>query len=154
MLAIATQREPKFHICDFELRAESTFTLDTLRALRRRYGPPVRFYFIAGGDVLRDFHKWHRFESLLDEFHMVFVTRPETGARSFPAGVNPRVAAHVRWYDSSEAPWSQGSYLIDVGAPNISSTEIRRPVGSTKMKKWLTAEVYQYIRKYKLYEKR
>lgn len=113
----------------------------------------MRFYFIAGGDALHDFHKWHEFESLLREFHIVFVQRPEVPELELPARIDPRVAAYVRRYRSADAPWERGSFFIDVGAPAVSSTEIRQPVNSAKMRKWVTPEVYQYIRKYRLYEK-
>ncbi len=153
MLAIATEGDPKFKICDYELTAKSGFTVDTMRALQRKYRAKARFYFIAGGDALRDFHKWRRFETLLNEFHVVFVKRPEAGVQRFPAGVDPRVARHVRPYRKRDAPWEKGSFLIDVRAPNVSSTQIRHPVDLMKMKKWVPPAVYQYIRKQRLYEK-
>ncbi|MBI2820781.1 MAG: nicotinate (nicotinamide) nucleotide adenylyltransferase [Acidobacteria bacterium] len=150
MVALATQEEASFRICDYELRAESGFTLDTLRALRRQHRSGIRFYFIAGGDALRDFAQWHQFEELLREFHMIFVQRP---GRSLPAKLDRRFAACLRWYRKDGAPWEEGSFLIDVGAPNVSSTEIRRPENSSRIRRWVPPEVCQYIRKYRLYEK-
>lgn len=149
MVAVATRRDPRSRLCDYELNSHSSFTIDTLRALQRKYRSRVRFYFIAGGDALRDFHKWHRFEALLRDFHIIFVQRPETGT-ILP---DPRVAACVRPYRKSEVPWDRGSFLIDVGAPGVSSTEIRRAATPALVRKWVPPEVYQYIRKYGLYEK-
>ncbi|MBI3941074.1 MAG: nicotinate (nicotinamide) nucleotide adenylyltransferase [Acidobacteria bacterium] len=153
MVALATQDDPRLRICHYELSSQSGYTIDTLRALRRQYRSRVLFYFIAGGDTLREFATWHCFESLLEEFHMIFVRRPGGRSRRLPADVDPRVAAFLRWYRAGDAPWDQNSFLIDVGAPNVSSTEIRRPANAVRMKKWVTPGVYQYIRKYRLYEK-
>jgi len=151
MVALAIQREPDFRICDFELKARSGYTIDTLRALKRQAPRHVRFYFIAGGDALRDFPKWHKYEALLREFNIVFVQRRQ-GPRTMPLKIHPSVAPYVKSYDPNDAPWEKGSFLIDVNAPNVSSTEIRLS-GARKMKKWVKKEVYQYIEKQRLYER-
>ena len=153
MAALATEHEPRFKICDYELTAPSGYTLDTLRALRERCHPAIRFYFIAGGDSLRDFTQWHCFAALLEEFHMIFVRRPNGGGDTLPSGLDPRVASHLRPYHRADKPWDRGSFLVDVGAPNISSTEIRGPANAARIQKWVPPEVRRYIRKYGLYEK-
>ena len=154
MVAIAIRNEPSFKICDYELRSGSSYTINTLRALRGYYRSRIRFYFIAGGDALRDFSQWHEFESLLEEFHIIFVRRAEIPDDGMPATLDPRVAARVRPYRRGDAPWNRGSFLVDVGAPPVSSTDIRELGSAAKIRKWVSSEVYRYIVRHSLYEKR
>lgn len=153
MVALATEDEPRFKICHHELSADSSYTIDTLRALRHKQGARLRYYFIAGGDALRDFPNWHSFQALLEEFHMIFVQRPDNRGGKLPADLDPTVAARVRPYRPGDSPWDRGSFLVDVGAPDVSSTVIRRPSNAGKMGAWVPPRVFRYIRKYRLYEK-
>ena len=153
MVTLATENEARFKICHRELSADSGYTIDTLRALRRELAGRPRFYFIAGGDALRDLPKWHCFEALLEEFPMIFVQRPDSRGGELPTPLDPRVAARVRPYRAGDRPWEQGSFLVNVGAPDISSTAIRTASNSRSIAAWVPPEVYRYIRKYRLYEK-
>jgi nicotinate-nucleotide adenylyltransferase len=153
MVALAIQDQGRFRLCDFELRTGSGYTIDTLRALKRQSPSRIRIYFIAGGDALRDFPSWHKYEDILREFHVIFVQRREGRRASLPVKIHPSVLPYVRAYNVKDAPWEKGSFLIDVHAPDVSSTEIRL-CGARKMKKWIPAKVYQYIEKQRLYERR
>jgi nicotinate-nucleotide adenylyltransferase len=150
MIALATRREPRLKICDNELGDGSAFTIQTLRRRRRQLGPGVDLYFIAGADSLREFHRWRNFRSLLREFHIIFVARPDVQAA--PGEPSRLVADQLRPFRTGDAPWDRGSFLVDVGAPAVSSTEIRRTRSPARLRKWVHPDVYQYIRKHRLYE--
>jgi nicotinate-nucleotide adenylyltransferase len=148
MVALALQHAPAFKICDYELHSKSEFTIDTLRALSAKHRG-TQLYFIAGGDALRDFSTWHKYQEILREFHMIFVRRPNVSGDATLSSSS--AFASIRSHRAKDAPWDRGSFMVDVGAPNISSTQIRL-ADSTKMKKWVPPEVYQYIRKHRIYE--
>ncbi|MCH5265296.1 MAG: nicotinate-nucleotide adenylyltransferase [Lachnospiraceae bacterium] len=65
MVQAAIDGIPYFKFSDLELKREgTTYTSDTMEQLRREF-PDREFYFILGGDSLRDFDKWHKPEKIL-----------------------------------------------------------------------------------------
>ena len=68
-LAFAKEIEDgKFEISDIEKRMGGTsYTINTIRELKRHYPDDAVFYLIIGGDMLFYFDKWYRYEALLGE---------------------------------------------------------------------------------------
>jgi nicotinate-nucleotide adenylyltransferase len=62
------------------------FTLDTIRALKRRHRG-VRFVWIMGADNLAQFHRWRDWGRIFEEIPIAVVARPGYGlaARTSPA---------------------------------------------------------------------
>src|SRR5215218_2774736 len=53
MTVIATASNPRFHVSRVDIEREGpTYTVDTLRDLRRSYGDGTDLYFITGADAL------------------------------------------------------------------------------------------------------
>jgi nicotinate-nucleotide adenylyltransferase len=50
-------RGTRIRVSDFERRAGSRYTVDTLRKLLRRY-PRYRFIWLMGADTVAEFHRW------------------------------------------------------------------------------------------------
>ena len=139
MVALATAGFPSFLPSMTELEPPaSSFSVHTLGKLARpRRGPRPRLYFIAGEDSLQDVANWRASRELLISYNFVFVTRP--GVRTIPAesllpqrtvarlcdlrGVKPRELR--RKIEKEQESKENRVYLIDVGALDISSTQIR-----------------------------
>jgi len=143
----------------------SPFSVHSLEKLdlRNRAGH-ARLYFIAGGDSLLDVGSWHESERLLASYDFVFVTRPGVEIPD-PAALLPRdaresmldlrdrrpaeIRAAVR---TAEACGERRVYLLDVGAPDISASEIRRLVAAGEpVDKLVPARVREYIEKLNIY---
>ncbi|WP_228646245.1 nicotinate-nucleotide adenylyltransferase [Microtetraspora sp. AC03309] len=76
MTKLAVAPDPRFSASRMEIdRTGPTYTVDTLRELRRLYGPRARLYFIAGADVLGSIGTWHEAWSLKELAHFVFCSR-------------------------------------------------------------------------------
>ena len=58
-----------------EARLGTRYTIDTLRALKRRY-PGTRFVWIMGGDNLAQFHRWRDWRGIAREVAVAVVARP------------------------------------------------------------------------------
>lgn len=58
-----------------EARLGTRYTIDTLRALKRRY-PGMRFVWIMGGDNLAQFHRWRDWRGIAREVAVAVVARP------------------------------------------------------------------------------
>lgn len=71
---IAAQRAP-IRASDVETRLGTRYTLDTLRALSRRY-PRTRFIWLMGADNLAQFHQWRRWRDIARTMPIAVVARP------------------------------------------------------------------------------
>ena len=75
MVQAAIDGIPGFRFSDMELRREGvTYTSDTMQQLREEY-PDNEFYFILGGDSLRDLSQWHKPEKILKNCRILAAPR-------------------------------------------------------------------------------
>ena len=71
---------PGVVISDIEQRLGTRYTIDLVRALKRR-APRAKFVWIIGGDNLRDFHSWKKWREIAKSVPILVVARP---------GANPK----------------------------------------------------------------
>ena len=134
MTVIATASNSRFSVSRVDIEREGwTYTIDTLRDLRRFY-PDADFYFITGADVPPDILGWKDSGELWEMAHFVGVTRP--GHNLDITGLPP---------DSIT--------VMEVPAMAISSTDCRKRVEHGAPIWYLVPDgVVQYIAKYRLYQ--
>lgn len=58
-----TQHEPCIEVSDIEQHLGTRYTVDTLKALKRRF-PRTKFVWIMGADNLAQVHRWERWEEI------------------------------------------------------------------------------------------
>lgn len=80
-------------VSDFETRAGTQWTIDTLRALTARH-PGVRFVWLMGSDNLASFHKWRGWTDIMRMMPVAVVARPGSMLESRSAPAAQRFAAH------------------------------------------------------------
>jgi nicotinate-nucleotide adenylyltransferase len=134
MTVIATASNPRFSVSRVDIdRPGPTYTIDTLRDLRRLRGPDARFFFITGADALEQLMTWQDVDELFELAHFVGCTRP--GHRLSGAGLpDGRVS------------------LIEIPALAISSTLCRERVAKGVPIWYLVPDgIVQYISKRRLY---
>jgi nicotinate-nucleotide adenylyltransferase len=73
--ARALMRHPRVHITGIEADLGTRATVDTLRALGRRY-PHLRFVWLMGADSLANFHRWARWQTILNTVPIAVFARP------------------------------------------------------------------------------
>lgn len=134
MTIIATRSHPAFSVSRIEIdRSGPTYTIDTLRELRRTLGWEVELFFIAGADVQARLHTWRDAGNLADYTHFVFCSRPGYVLRE--AGLP-----------------ADRVILIQVLQHDISSTLIRRRVRAGESIRHLVPDpVADYIEEHGLY---
>lgn len=78
---------PSMIVSDAETRLGTAWTVDSVRALRRRF-PAVKFFWIIGSDNLALFHRWRDWKTIAALVPIVVVDRPGSTvrARLSPAG--------------------------------------------------------------------
>ena len=77
MVELAIADKPLFVLDERELRRDTpSFTADTLQQWRQEQGPDKPLAFIIGQDSLLTFPSWHRYETILDNTHLLVTRRP------------------------------------------------------------------------------
>lgn len=134
MVKLAIARSKKFELSDIELKRKGrSYSVDTLRQLKRRYGKRVQLFFITGSDSLKDINKWRDTEEILKLCTFVVVKRP---------GFRVRNADHC-------------FPILDINAKDASSSDIRRRLKNHRsITRLVPARVRDYIEKCGLYQAR
>jgi len=86
--------EPRIRVSDIEGRLGSTYSADTLRALKRRF-PRARFVWLMGGDNLVQFPYWRRWQAIFRTVPIAVFARPGSSAKAL-GGVAAHRFAHSR----------------------------------------------------------
>jgi nicotinate-nucleotide adenylyltransferase len=165
MVSLATAGIPAFLPSLVELEPEaSPFSVDTMDKLARRTRLDKNvLFFIAGGDSLAEVKSWRESERLLNSYNFIFAVRPGTGpidpGKVLPEKASARVCdltgiGRVRMRRMIQEQ-SRGNriYIVDIGAPDVSATQIRRLAAMGKpIHRLVPAPVCEYIRKLHLYD--
>jgi nicotinate-nucleotide adenylyltransferase len=131
MLRLATRGYPQFTVSDIEIRRRGpSYTIDTVGALRKRFGRRSKLFFIAGSDALRGLKAWKEINRLLREVSFVVVPRPGYRISS--------KEKHLRF--------------VKVKTISLSSREIRDRVRRGSSIRYMVVDtVRKYIEKHRLY---
>ncbi len=125
--ARAMTDHPRITVSDFEARAGTRYTAETLARLRYLF-PRVQFTWMMGADNLAQFHRWDNWQGILRSVPVGVLARPglRTAARSSPA---------ARIYRAAQMPAQASHRLAGARAPawcfvnmpmtDLSSTAIR-----------------------------
>ncbi len=96
-------------VSDFETRAGTQWTVDTLRALTARH-PGVRFVWLMGSDNLASFHRWRGWTDIMRTMPMAVIARPGSLHHS-------RTAPAAARFASARVPTEQAALLPGMEAP-------------------------------------
>jgi nicotinate-nucleotide adenylyltransferase len=129
--------DPRIDVSCLESVIRTRYTVDTITYLRRR-ASGLRFVWIMGADNLAQFHRWQNWRRIASEVPIAVIDRPP---QSFRALAAPAAQALARY----RLPENQAGRLADQYTPawvfltgmklNLSSTGLRNPDGSWKVKK-------------------
>lgn len=130
MCRAAVAGDVRFAVDDLELRRSGpSYTIDTVRELKRRGWPAVSW--MIGADMLLYLPKWHEAEALVREVNFVVVARP---------------GWTIDWSILPPAFRSLHANVVEAPLMDISATEIRRRVRAGESIADLTPPaVAQYI---------
>jgi len=128
MVRLAIKDNPMFELCDIELnRKGPSYTIETILELKEKF-PKDEFFFIMGVDLLIDFYTWKKPNRILEECTVAAMNRPGFDL----AMVDKDLLLRVQ--------------LVNVPSVDISSTSIRRRIGSGRSVKYLVPPaVEKYI---------
>jgi nicotinate-nucleotide adenylyltransferase len=133
-----------------------SYTVETLEAFHREYGPRLEIYFITGLESFLEIHTWKDYGKLFKLADFVVINR----SGSVPEQLNPylldKVANSYKWNSRRQAyvsPNRRPVYFQMVTRLDISSSEIRSRLSRGESIRYLTPDrVRAYILANKLYE--
>ena len=123
-------------VCEIERELGGiSYTINTLRALKKRY-TDARFFLLIGGDMLFSFTEWYKYESILKECEVCAAAR---GGDSFSEMLEYATeVGHIK--------------VLPTNVVDISSTEIREKIQKGEdASEWITEDVRGYIEEKGLY---
>jgi nicotinate-nucleotide adenylyltransferase len=165
MVALGVQGEKDFLPSAMESPEEQgdapSYSIDTVRRLKKQLGKSDRLFFLLGMDQFQDIAKWREPEALLRETEFVIMNRPgwslaDVGA-SLPKSMQPSAAVtkSVKHHAASGDIVLKGAtlHLLTDVSEKISATEIRQAAQSgRKLDSLVGPAVAEYIRKTGLYK--
>lgn len=152
MVEIAIADLPGFSVDRREIdRPGVSYTIDTVREIRREAGAAKPLVFIMGLDSLRTLHRWRNWQDLLTVVNIAVLKRP-----GYTASVDPEVS---RWLEAHSVSATQllhhpeGSVaILEQPGLEVSSTAVRAAMGVGRMPRFLLPEpVLEYIAHHGLY---
>ena len=145
MLRLAVAQVPDAEISTIELdRPPPSYTVDTLTAMRRRFGSDAVLFLLIGSDQALTFHEWNEWQRILELAVPAVMVRAPLDQEEFRARL---LAIHApeeaqRWLD-----WS-----VAVPQMEICATELRRRLaGGEDVRGLIQPPVLAYIRRNRLY---
>ena len=141
MLLLATKNNTHFSVSTEELNRDGiTYTADTLISLHKSM-PDTEFYFIIGGDSLRDIEHWYHPEIIFANAHVLASGRYELSAEE--------VANKIKHLNNL---FHTDIQLIDIPNLQISSQMLRSMHAAGESLRYLVPdEVNDYINNNQLY---
>lgn len=147
MTVIATSSNSDFFVSRLEIdRRGKSYTIDTLKELRKIYGAETEFFFITGADAILEILTWKKTEEIISLCHMIAATRP---------GYNLLKLEELKKDLSLRTKNNIDNKILvmEVPALAISSTDIRNRVKNKRPIDYLVPEgVCNYILKHGLYK--
>lgn len=131
MVKLAIANNKNFKASDIEIKRRGrSYSVKTLRQLRKKHGPSVELFFITGSDSLRELSKWRDLKEILRLCKFVIVRRPRFAVK--------KTSRHFT--------------ILNINAKDISSTDVRNRLKKGRsVKRLIPAKIRRYIEKYKLY---
>jgi len=130
----------KVNVLSIEREIGHSRTLDTIKALYKRFASPIQLRLLVGADILKEKDKWHRFDEIERLAPPIVLNRggwePTNQAVTLPAVSSSRIRHII-------ARKNRPDILEDKQVLSLIETELEETVHP---------DVRKYIKKHKLYE--
>jgi nicotinate-nucleotide adenylyltransferase len=135
-------------------RGGGSYTIDTLRSLRKEFGPQASLNWILGADQLQRLHTWRDWQSLFDLANFVVASRPGYALQA--AGLDPQVAQAFTRRQASASQLRDCPHGLCLFAHSlafdVSSTKLRDALArGDSVGQALPATVLDYVEQHQLY---
>ncbi len=141
MVERAIAGHPAFCVDTCELdRGGISYTIDTIATFRQRF-PEAELFLLIGADQAMEFHRWHRWEQIVEQVRLCIAPRPTVPLADFQKQLQA-----LRHADP---------IVLELPLLGISSSEIRQRIARGLSVRYLVPEaVLAYIHAQHLYQAR
>jgi nicotinate-nucleotide adenylyltransferase len=147
MLHLAVQGDELFEVNRTELeRPGPSYTVDTLKSLRRLHGPDVELVWVIGLDSLVELGTWRQASEVVELARVVTAVRPPV-----PADLDDRLALMANAFTPQQLLRLRAD-ILPTPLLDISATQIRARVRERRSIRYLVPDrVDEYIARHGLY---
>jgi len=147
MIELALADEPRMRLNRLEIeRGGLSYTVDSLRLINR--AGDTSLLLLLGADAFNGFATWEAPEEVLELANLAVCIRPGVEVDS---GIYPE--HRVDSVEALSACAAGGILLLEVDAPDCSSSALRADIEADLASRCLPAVVADYIRKHHLYRR-
>ena len=131
MVILATEGNPRFEVSRIEIDSkQKSYSVDTLKAFRKQYGPDAELFFVTGSDSLKDLVSWRQIDEIFKLSKFIVAERPGFPIEKMPDQIQAVVITEIE----------------------VSSSGIRKRLKEKKSIRYLVPDkVREYIEKNGLY---
>lgn len=142
MVELAIEDNPHFFISPIEMERDGpSYTVDTIRQLKKEEPEGTEFYFIAGTDAVADLPTWKYNRELMETCDFICASRP---------GDEDKIKQSVRYFGSLGL---QKIHFLRTPELEISSTILRGLIRSDRSVRYLMPDrVISFIQNNQLYK--
>jgi nicotinate-nucleotide adenylyltransferase len=146
MTVIATSSNSSFFVSRVEIdRTGKSYTIDTVKELRKIYGSGSELYFITGADAILEILTWKNTREIVILTKFIAATRPGYDLSKIKE-------LKTTLFDSEDEA-DRRIFIMEIPALAISSTNIRQRIKNGRPVNYLVPEgVNNYILKHGLYK--
>ena len=146
MTVIATSSNSSFFVSRIEIdRTGKSYTIDTVKELRKIYSSGSELYFITGADAILEILTWKNTREIVTLTKFIAATRPGYDLSKIKE-------LKTTLFDSEDKA-DRKIFIMEIPALAISSTNIRKRIKNGRPVNYLVPEgVNNYILKHGLYK--
>ncbi|MBS0439823.1 MAG: nicotinate-nucleotide adenylyltransferase [Proteobacteria bacterium] len=141
MLRVALAGQDHLQLDTRELdRSEPSYTVDTLRQMRKEFGAEQSLILLLGADAFAGLPTWHEWRALFDLAHIAVMTRPGHDAR-LPVELATEIAPRRARAASDLRTTPCGKVLdLPVTPLEISASAVRALLAAGRDPRWLVPD--------------
>ncbi|HDM75852.1 MAG TPA: nicotinate-nucleotide adenylyltransferase [Deltaproteobacteria bacterium] len=157
MLELALADNSHFSLSDIENRRPGkSYSIDTLRHLRKIYPKPNSLYFLLGIDAFQEITTWKDYKKLFELTSFVILARPGYNIRGTYDLLRSKISGYYEYDEENNLfshPSLEAVHVCQVTLLDISSTRIRKLVSGGQSIRYLVPDsVKEYIEKTHIYQ--
>ena len=132
MVKLAIEDNPALEVSSFEIESKKkSYSVETLKEFRKKYGKTTQLYFITGSDLLKDLFSWKDVNEIFRVSKFIVANRPGYPVTDIPEEAERVVITPIQ----------------------VSSEDIRKRIKSGRSIRYLVPEkVREYILAHNLYK--
>lgn len=167
MIKLAIKSNSHFFCSSLEIeRGGKSYSIDTVRSFKEKFGGNENFFFLIGSDAFLDISTWKSYNKLLNLCKFIIINRPsinpeqtENNLSRILSEKDHDLKLQIINSEPNEAPHQVSPqdnidlFLVSIPPIGISSTKIRKMVASNLSIRYQVSDhVDQYIKKFNLYK--